>query len=552
MVLTKEQKKLGRKYNILRIISNDIDNNRFAELQQLYEAANLGNNQKLLKQLYAKRNVGVSFLDMVYWDIMYVLVDEMMNNPAIEDLFRDLYAKRFSHIKELFTEVETSYVKNGQANTKKLAKSKSIEIFYLCYLIYDSEVFEDPDKFGIVNYDNDMRYMDYSFYQVDKNFADDIFKFNEEEPIFSSTNFAKYISKRKDELAEYLGIQTKELCSYIHNEMKSHDCDDGANGLGGVPLRTGSVGMIEHMTKSVINEKYGGNFWYELVTNDQTKFKGLLKYVPDVESIIENYYKSFIKAHYVEVMEKKEHFNKLTLSRECVTPGVAYDYSMILCMYEMSVLYKMFSTMMERYYRDFSWENITKKDMKERYETTIVELKSVINQKAFQIEKLATDNMNLSLRITGDISKQTAPLLSENDRLYREIEKKNSEIEELKKAIKYQEEFIDELNKKEEDASVDFTYDMSMLQSKKYLFVGRFEDALPELKHQFPNSVFMNSESTNISGIKVDAVVMLIKWMSHGMYYKVKSSNILSEVPCIMCNSKNRDIILQGIYNQIC
>lgn len=553
MELTREQKKLGRKYNILRILSNDIENKRFSELQQLYEAANLGNNQKLLKQLYAKRNVGVSFLDMVYWDIMHILVEEIMDNSSMEDLFRDLYAKRFPKIKEVFSEMESSYIEKGQASTNKLTKIRGIEVYYFCYLAYDSNVFSNPDKFGIINFEKDMQYMDYSYYQVDRDFGNEFFKFNEEEPIFTSAMFTKYITKRKNELAEYLGIPTSELCSYIHNEMKSHDRDgESSDDIGGTPLRSGFVGTIEHMTKSIINKKNGGNFWYELVTNDQIKFEGLLKYVPDVESIICDYYKSFIKARYIEAKEKDGQFNKLTLSRECTTPSIEYDYSMILCMYEMDVLYKMFSTMMEKYYSDFSWEKITKRGIKERYEKIVDDLQGVIDKKAMQLEKLSRDNENLSLQITRDISKATAPLTSENNKLYRELEKQSFEIEKLKKQLRYQDEFINELNKKEEDINTDIQYDLDLLQSKKYLFVGRFEEALPELKHQFPNSIFMNSESASIAGIKVDAVVMLIKWMSHGMYYKVKASNTLSETQCIICNSKNKDIILKEIYNHIC
>ena len=36
-----------------------------------------------------------------------------------------------------------------------------------------------------------------------------------------------------------------------------------------------------------------------------------------------------------------------------------------------------------------------------------------------------------------------------------------------------------------------------------------------------------------------DAVVLLIKSMSHKMYYKVKNTGVLSNVPHIYCNSKN-------------
>ncbi len=61
----------------------------------------------------------------------------------------------------------------------------------------------------------------------------------------------------------------------------------------------------------------------------------------------------------------------------------------------------------------------------------------------------------------------------------------------------------------------------------------------------------MESETDNLSGIEVDAVVMLIKWMSHSMYYKIKSAGSLSQTKVIMCNSKNINIILQKIYDEI-
>ena len=52
--LTPEQRKQGRKYCILQLLSWDIDKARFDELQQLYETANI-DNQKIVHKLYAKR-----------------------------------------------------------------------------------------------------------------------------------------------------------------------------------------------------------------------------------------------------------------------------------------------------------------------------------------------------------------------------------------------------------------------------------------------------------------------------------------------------------------
>lgn len=121
----------------------------------------------------------------------------------------------------------------------------------------------------------------------------------------------------------------------------------------------------------------------------------------------------------------------------------------------------------------------------------------------------------------------------------------------MRQRLKYQENFINELSKGEEYfESNEEEFDISKLQEKKFLFVGRIDEAIPELKHAFPNSIFMNSETTDISNVKVDAIVMLIKWMSHSMFYKVKSANIIKEVPCILCNSKNTKLIYAKMYRE--
>lgn len=156
----------------------------------------------------------------------------------------------------------------------------------------------------------------------------------------------------------------------------------------------------------------------------------------------------------------------------------------------------------------------------------------------------------MSLQILSENSKQTAPLVVENNKLLKKIEDKDLFINDLKKQIQSQEEFILELSKTDDDIIKDSdAYDLSILQSKKYLFVGHISAVLPELRHKFPNSLFMEKETYNTIGVSVDAVIMLVKWMSHSMFYKIKSS--LPDAKIIMCNTKNIDTILQKIYNEL-
>ena len=93
--------------------------------------------------------------------------------------------------------------------------------------------------------------------------------------------------------------------------------------------------------------------------------------------------------------------------------------------------------------------------------------------------------------------------------------------------------------------------DLDFLQSKRYLFAGHISEVITELKYKFPNSIFMESETMNLSGIEVDAVILLIKWMSHSMFYKIKSNGKMSKTKIIICNTKNIETILQKMYNEM-
>ncbi len=66
-----------------------------------------------------------------------------------------------------------------------------------------------------------------------------------------------------------------------------------------------------------------------------------------------------------------------------------------------------------------------------------------------------------------------------------------------------------------------------------------------KLKKKFPNSVFMTANTDDISNIKVDAVVYLLKCMSHTMYYKVQNLYGTSDVPIIRYNGKNLELLYQ-------
>lgn len=124
----------------------------------------------------------------------------------------------------------------------------------------------------------------------------------------------------------------------------------------------------------------------------------------------------------------------------------------------------------------------------------------------------------------------------------KKMEEKDKEIEKLKQQIRSRDEFI-ELLENVDDGEIPETIDIQTLQAKRYLFVGNIKEAMPELHRKFSNSLFMENENFSLTSIKVDMIVMLVKYMSHGMYYKIKAANTLSNIPVVMCNTKNIDTV---------
>lgn len=563
MVLNNEQRKIGIKYHAMSLLSYDIFKHRYTELQQLYESLNLKTNKKLVNKLNEERNIAFFFTESVYFDILLVIADYIVEKPDTLALFEELYSKRFPYIVNLYDKCEKAYKNQGFMPPQKLAEFTENEADFFLYLIYRSEVFPEPDKiFSIFDFNRDLQMLNYRYYLSDKNYLDDEICFcttKEEgekylahtskekgESILNSNQFKKYLLKRRNELADYLGVSEKDLDECIHDDMRSHS----ENGLS--TMQTGEVGLIENIAKNIVSNHNGGVSWYNNMTsiNNSKAFDFGLHYVPDVKRLIENFYKSYIITRYIEETNDGHGFTKITLARECIPEDISVVYHTVLCMYEMDVFYKMFSVMQKQYYQDFSWEKIGDQKLAERYNKMIENLENIIERKELKISSLLNKNRELELQVMQNNSKEIAPFVTENNRLLKELDKQSEEIANLKKQLKYQEEFILELNTVE-DEDQKLIYDLKTLQSKKYLFVGSVSDVLPELKHKFPNSLFMETATYNLSGIQPDAIIMMVKWMSHSMFYKIKSMGSLSGIKTVMCNTKNIDVILQKMFDEL-
>lgn len=145
MKLSIEERKIGMKYHILTMLSDDIFDKRYIELEQIYDSLGYNDNIKLLDKLSEDRNIPLSFVENIYFDILMVISDNIMDRPETLSLFETLYEERYPHIKQIFMDIENQYKKSESNIIKKNGRYSQSEIHYFYYLVYKSDKLNDSN-----------------------------------------------------------------------------------------------------------------------------------------------------------------------------------------------------------------------------------------------------------------------------------------------------------------------------------------------------------------------------------------------------------------------
>lgn len=537
MKLTKEQKAYGVRISMAMVLLGDVLHHEYGIIQTLCEMFNLS-NKKVVKQAKNFNRIILPIpSEQIFYDWAYVIYDESEYNEQILYEFCNMYKKRYPQIDTLFKELENYYSKNeteqcGYIFQKMLKWGMGTHgiMLFLC----QSDVIEDFELVG-ANYKDYYNNATYALFASEKRQDEYLCEFNTGEQILTSPQFKKYLKARRTELAEYMSdlfgeeVTETNLGISFDNMLVSKASDQG------VYLDYSLGGIINTACKSVLINHGGGMDWYEAITSRKgSTYACNLNYIPDVDDIIEKYYIQLLRFHY----NREEDFSKVYLIRECKSESPLIDVISIMFMYNIDVFTKMFTNLLEDYYTNFSWEKIINQELSVRYESIIATLKNDIQSLKNNLERANTEIQIFNDQLRKEKDSEIIPLERATAEYEKKMEEKDKEIEKLRQQIRSRDEFI-ELLENADDGETSSTIDIHTLQTKRYLFVGYISEAMPELCRRFPNSLFMENENFSLTNIKVDAIVMLIKYMSHSMYYKIKSTNTLSSIPVAMCNTKN-------------
>lgn len=537
MILSIEQNKKGKWYSILSTFVSDLQKQHYENIYKLYTVANM-DTEEIINVTKQTRMMGKSVSEQIFLDIAYALASHIMVDGKLNAIFKDIYSRIFPFVQKSFDKIILSYYQK-EDERKKISFKINEGQFFFKYLIYDAEILLDANDnwFGINYYEDEYKCHEYfetkEFDYVNSQINLICFH-GTTEKVFESSLYQKYIRKNRIRIAEHLKIQEPDIAQYFHNSIRIMSSGEWCDG---------KIGIINNSIVELMLDRNCSQLWLFNIIDGLTN----PAYYPNVDKLIELYYRSFVISKYLDNQKRKQPFTKITLSRECKEDIVESDIRNIIYLYHVDLILELFLICLGNSYRNFSWENIAQKKTISYYRSLVEDLSEEIFEQSITIEKLTEAKNVLEAKNISDINSQNYVFEKEIQRLNRKITQQQLEINRLKQTIHTFEELDNLKTTISEEPILDV--DIPFLQSKRYLFVGSTEGSLSGLRELFPNSIFMESSTFDLQGLKCDAVIMLVKKMSHSMYYKAKFSHLKNQVPIIMCNGTSQSSVLFDMYS---
>ena len=494
------------------------------------------------KKLYRNRKetlrpVWGSLDTQIYYDIIDVIRQELVESNELRqrfmEIYRPVYPKADRMIEKLEkVEMEDEFLSIINGPDEGLCH-------YVVFRLGEIPFFDDITLW-MTPIDKDTKKKDI-YFEVKKFYSQAQFD-NTDESILRSPAFKTFKKKNIQKIAEIMECDENEVPQMITDLLIDGLDEDRRSICNGTPE------MSARIERKLIMASHQGSGSLFLAMHDKNPawFK-TYRYQPDVNQIIDDYYiAKALKAYYAS---EEGDFSKLSLTRGCITDDPERDVEEILMLCNMDIIYKMYDLLMDLYYEDFSWDKHVGKKDRELLTANLKSLEKKLDSYQLQMKRMAEEQDSLRIGKIQNNDEAIRAYELENKKLREKIEELEKKTSQQKEIIDTQVDLIEALQQpiEEDDEEVD----KERLQTHRFLFVGYLDTYLTELKALFPNSVFMTNVNKDISGIQVDYIVFVTKYLSHSMYYKVKSSNLYTEYPSINCNATSVGGVLKDLAREI-
>lgn len=242
------------------------------------------------------------------------------------------------------------------------------------------------------------------------------------------------------------------------------------------------------------------------------------------KDFVYNFYVKEYYRYWVPEVNNRESISKLDLNKYMPERNLEDDFHSLLASYSaMNIadwskeLYKAFVENSEMFkevstfeYSDEAkaWDEVTS-----------------LREELFRVRRELEGSNERYLKLLNDVSNKKGSRDSKQviNEYKKELSIKDNEIKRLQGMIDSQQEFLnlvemektEEVGREEEDED-----DLSILQSKSFVFVSRNNAINDAIKRVLPNSKFADSFTHKSSQTNYDGVILIIGSISHPLYYK--------------------------------
>lgn len=294
------------------------------------------------------------------------------------------------------------------------------------------------------------------------------------------------------------------------------------------------------MTYHLLKEKNLAGSWIFVTDNKKNQY-----YMPDIDDIIKTYVYYKLCNYWKTRIEKDDVYtiSKLDITRcheDVFPPSNAESFlSDIKAFIEEDFIANAYNELLITYYEDWSIDKQSQDSVIEQYSNLLNNTQEKLNSCREEIAGLRKDNEKLNKRLFSEIKNEE--ILSDIREKDKEIEYLKQRIENLNSQLYASNEMIIQLQKEDKADIKTSEIDYDFLRQKKFLFVGYIDGNISEIRKVFPNSAFMTENTYDIHGIQVDAIICIVRFMSHSMLYKIKSSKELMDCPIVYYSGTNID-----------
>ncbi len=336
---------------------------------------------------------------------------------------------------------------------------------------------------------------------------------------FKSKQYSIYVNKVRNSIIEYLHVENWEQA-------------------------------IQEISESVAKDAYGlciCSSLASLAKNGSLCNNSYALYTPNAElidNIVNIYCESRITNFFISKIKEKKPKEKYEISKLEITRFELEDPKYVI----KSVI-------------DYAYEYVVMdsyNDLLFAAGSTAIDYEAVEEntKKALQIENAELKAQVSDLKNKKDTA-QKIDISNETKKKYdyqlsakdKEIERLKSEIQKMQTTIASKDDYIELLEAAENE--ICDSADISQLAGKKFLFVGDSNTHMKYLKQSFPDSSYMTTSNFVLDNVQVDAVVFLVKCLSHSMYYKAKTYANLTNTKVIYFNNHNIDTLSKVIAAQL-